>query len=409
MKILIVSYYPQPSVGGIWTYVSKLVNRLRSLNHEVSILSMNLKTYNYRIHDRIEELTEQSAFSSSEILKAYPDYNPDSFIFQTEVYRYSLYNAARYYGLEDYDVIYAQDVMSAGVIGRIKPSKVPMVMSAHGYLLGEILFYLKSKFPNASDETLQKTEVYNFFQSLEKLGYYYCDMIHSQSLWMRELIVNGSQVPEEKVVLFPYGVDTSSILETFGTSEKLDTGGKKIIIFTGRLVTLKGVNTLISALGMLVKERQDWECWILGDGEEKTNLEQQCSNLGITSSVKFFGNVKNVFPYLKSADIFVLPGLQDTQPHSVMEAQLAGLPVIVSDATGLPEMVQHQINGFIFRAHNIEALKIQLHFLLDDAKKRREFGEQSIRWALNKWDYNLMAENVLTMFTQAISKSQFNS
>ncbi|SIC54656.1 sugar transferase, PEP-CTERM/EpsH1 system associated [Mycobacteroides abscessus subsp. abscessus] len=129
---------------------------------------------------------------------------------------------------------------------------------------------------------------------------------------------------------------------------------------------------------MLVKERQDWECWILGDGEEKTNLEQQCSNLGITSSVKFFGNVKNVFPYLKSADIFVLPGLQDTQPHSVMEAQLA-------------------------------ALKIQLHFLLDDAKKRREFGEQSIRWALNKWDYNLMAENVLTMFTQAISKSQFNS
>ncbi|WP_035401290.1 MULTISPECIES: glycosyltransferase family 4 protein [Bacillus] len=409
MKILIVSYYPQPSVGGIWTYVSKLVNRLRSLNHEVSILSMNLKTYNYRIHDRIEELTEQSAFSSSEILKAYPDYNPDSFIFQTEVYRYSLYNAARYYGLEDYDVIYAQDVMSAGVIGRIKPSKVPMVMSAHGYLLGEILFYLKSKFPNASDETLQKTEVYNFFQSLEKLGYYYCDMIHSQSQWMRELIVNGSQVPEEKVVLFPYGVDTSSILETFGTSEKLDTGGKKIIIFTGRLVTLKGVNTLISALGMLVKERQDWECWILGDGEEKTNLEQQCSNLGITSSVKFFGNVKNVFPYLKSADIFVLPGLQDTQPHSVMEAQLAGLPVIVSDATGLPEMVQHQINGFIFRAHNIEALKIQLHFLLDDAKKRREFGEQSIRWALNKWDYNLMAENVLTMFTQAISKSQFNS
>ncbi|AGX03974.1 hypothetical protein B14911_09177 [Bacillus sp. NRRL B-14911] len=370
---------------------------------------MNLKTYNYRIHDRIEELTEQSAFSSSEILKAYPDYNPDSFIFQTEVYRYSLYNAARYYGLEDYDVIYAQDVMSAGVIGRIKPSKVPMVMSAHGYLLGEILFYLKSKFPNASDETLQKTEVYNFFQSLEKLGYYYCDMIHSQSQWMRELIVNGSQVPEEKVVLFPYGVDTSSILETFGTSEKLDTGGKKIIIFTGRLVTLKGVNTLISALGMLVKERQDWECWILGDGEEKTNLEQQCSNLGITSSVKFFGNVKNVFPYLKSADIFVLPGLQDTQPHSVMEAQLAGLPVIVSDATGLPEMVQHQINGFIFRAHNIEALKIQLHFLLDDAKKRREFGEQSIRWALNKWDYNLMAENVLTMFTQAISKSQFNS
>ncbi len=409
MKILIVSYYPQPSVGGIWTYVSKLVNRLRSLNHEVSILSMNLKTYNYRIHDRIEELTEQSAFSSSEILKAYPDYNPDSFIFQTEVYRYSLYNAARYYGLEDYDVIYAQDVMSAGVIGRIKPSKVPMVMSAHGYLLGEILFYLKSKFPNASDETLQKTEVYNFFQSLEKLGYYYCDMIHSQSQWMRELIVNGSQVPEEKVVLFPYGIDTSSILETFGTSEKLDTGGKKIIIFTGRLVTLKGVNTLISALGMLVKERQDWECWILGDGEEKTNLEEQCSNLGITSSVKFFGNVKNVFPYLKSADIFVLPGLQDTQPHSVMEAQLAGLPVIVSDATGLPEMVQHQINGFIFRAHNIEALKIQLHFLLDDAKKRREFGEQSIRWALNKWDYNLMAENVLTMFTQAISKSQFNS
>jgi glycosyltransferase involved in cell wall biosynthesis len=405
MKILMTSYYPLPFPGGIWTFVSMLKGRLEAKGHSVTILSLNQETLNYRILGRPEELTHKnvSAAITSKVQKAYPGHSPYGFIFQTEVSRSFLELAALRYGLTDYDVIYAQDAMSAGVIGRIKPRGVPLVMSAHGYLSGEIFHYLKSLRPGDSDQEILQTEEYNFFHNLERLGYNSSDLIHSQSQWMSGLMINAAQVPPEKVMLFPYGMDTQNFINSLQSNGKLGTNGKKIILFTGRLVPLKGVHSLILALGRLYQERQDWECWILGDGGIKAELEQECSRLGIAHSVKFFGTVGNVITYLNSADIFVLPGLQDTQPHSVMEAQLAGLPVIVSDAAGLPEMVQHDVNGLIFPANNIEALLLQIRILLGNDQKRIEMGQSSLEWAKTKWSYDVLVGNILSLFKKAIA------
>lgn len=405
MKILITSFYPLPYPGGIWTFVSKLKERLESMGHSITILSLNQDTLNYRILGQPEELTEQqvSAGLYEKVKRAYPQQNTGSYIFQTEISRGFLELAALHYGLDGYDVIYAQDAMSAGVISRIKPRGVPLVMSAHGYLSGEIFHYLKSLRPGAPDQELLQTDVYNFFHNLERLGYNSSDLIHSQSEWMNRLIIDGSQVPAEKVMQFPYGMETDSFIRAIQGSGKLNKRGKKVILFTGRLVTLKGLHSLIPALGKLSRERQDWECWILGEGSIRAELEQACRKFGIDGSVRFFGTVENVLPYLNSADIFVLPGLQDTQPHSVMEAQLAGLPVIVSDAAGLPEMVQHQVNGMIFPAGNSEVLFMQLRSLLQHDKKRLMMGVSALHWAKAKWSYDSLVTNILSMFNRAIA------
>ncbi len=404
MKILIASFYPLPYPGGIWTFVSKLKERLESMGHSITILSLNQDTLNYRIFGRAEELTKESVSENlrTKVKKAFPGYNNGSFIFETEVSRGFLELAGLHYGLEGYDVIYAQDAMSAGVIGRIKPPGVPLVMSAHGYLSGEIYHYMKSQQPASPDQEILQTDVYKYFNNLEKLGYNSSDLVHSQSEWMKGLIIQGSHVPPEKVVLYPYGLETGSFEQALQASGKLNKNGKKIILFTGRLVTLKGLHTLIPALAKLYKERQDWECWILGEGGIRGELEQACRNFGIAGSVLFFGTVENVLPYLNSGDIFVLPGLQDTQPHSVMEAQLAGLPVIVSDAAGLPEMVHNQVNGMIFPAGNSEALLMQLRSLLQHDNKRLLMGQNALQWARTRWSYDALVTNILSMFNRAI-------
>ncbi|MGD6854413.1 glycosyltransferase family 4 protein [Bacillus infantis] len=405
MKILITSFYPLPYPGGIWSFVSKLKQRLESMGHIITILSLNQDTLNYRILGRPEELTEKhvSGGLHEKVKKAYPGYQTGSYIFQTEVSRGFLESAALHYGLAGYDIIYAQDAMSAGVIGKIKPPGVPLVMSAHGYLSGEIFYNLKSLRPGAADLELRQSDVYNYFHKLERLGYNSSDLIHSQSEWMKGLIINGCQVPADKVLLFPYGMETDSFLREIQGSGKLNKKGKKIILFTGRLVTLKGLHTLLPALGKLYKERQDWECWILGEGGIRAELEQACRNFGIAGSVLFFGTVENVLPYLNSADIFVLPGLQDTQPHSVMEAQLAGLPAIVSDAAGLPEMVHNQVNGMIFPAGNSEALLMQLRSLIQNDGKRAVMGQNALQWARTRWSYDALVTNILSMFNRAIA------
>jgi glycosyltransferase involved in cell wall biosynthesis len=132
----------------------------------------------------------------------------------------------------------------------------------------------------------------------------------------------------------------------------------------GRLDYVKGIHHLIDALELLKSDRNDWECWILGEERLKSELQAQSRRLSLTNDVKFLGLTDKVKPFLSQADIFVFSGLQDTQPHSVMEAQLRGVPVIVSDAAGLPEMVINGDNGLIAEAGNSTQLYLHIKYLL---------------------------------------------
>jgi glycosyltransferase involved in cell wall biosynthesis len=127
--------------------------------------------------------------------------------------------------------------------------------------------------------------------------------------------------------------------------------------------------------------------------------------MGLEGDVKFLGVSDNVPDFLRQADIFVLPGLQDTQPHSVMEAQLSGVPVIVSDAAGLPEMVINGGNGLIAAAGNSHQLFLHLNYLLDNPDIRTQFANRAKEWAQDRWSMDKMVNNFVALYNHAISSS----
>ncbi|WP_312876236.1 glycosyltransferase [Paenibacillus alginolyticus] len=119
------------------------------------------------------------------------------------------------------------------------------------------------------------------------------------------------------------------------------------------------------------KNRNDWVCWIVGDGSKKIDLQSQCIELGLEYDVLFWGNRNDIPTLLSKSNIFVLPSLLDNQPLSIIEAQITGKPVIVSNAGGLPEMVKHGLTGVVSLAGDPQALCTLIHYLMEYESYRK--------------------------------------
>jgi glycosyltransferase involved in cell wall biosynthesis len=406
MKILLATVYPLPGGGGIWTFVSNLRAEFERKGHTVDILSTDEKSTKVRILNSSMEvkLDQYQEAVSLKLQKAYPNLLPISFIYFWEKHRYLFEAAVSDLSLESYDIIHAQDITAALALSAVKPAGVPLVTSVNGYFSGEIFFHWKSLHPNKTNEQLWNTPELVYCQEFECQGCQASDKLHAASNWLTGLLSGEYGVPLPKIHTFPYGIDLEKMQKKGPGAPAKKKGDKKIILCMGRLVYLKGIQHLIGALSHLYKERKDWECWILGEGDMGESLKKQCQELGIRDKVKFRGFVKDVLPLLKQADILVHPSLQETLPHTVIEAQAAGIPVIVSDAAAMPEMVIHGETGLVFPHGNSHALYKQISTLLKSPQMREELKTKALERGKQYWDSGGMIANMENFYREAIQE-----
>jgi glycosyltransferase involved in cell wall biosynthesis len=145
------------------------------------------------------------------------------------------------------------------------------------------------------------------------------------------------------------GVDTSEIDSTTDIAEQLQTWhgeGVFIIGYIGRLVLGKGLDVLIKAVSRI--HSINWRLAIVGDGEQRTELEALAQNMGIGNRVKFFGFQEKRLSFLRGFDVFVLPSRSEGIPRSLMEAMATGIPAIASDIPGCRNLVHDGHSGLLF-------------------------------------------------------------
>jgi glycosyltransferase involved in cell wall biosynthesis len=170
---------------------------------------------------------------------------------------------------------------------------------------------------------------------------------------------------------------------------------ERSILFVGRLVERKGVNHVIRALGS-VRERTPARVVVIGDGPERTRLEQLARDVGVAAHVDFRGRVSDeeLRQAYAAADVFVLPSVlddrQDTEGLGVvlLEAMNYSVPVIASDIGGITDIVQHERTGLLVPPGDEGALADALvRVLLDRAAASRlaEGGHRLLRESFS-WD-----------------------
>lgn len=165
-----------------------------------------------------------------------------------------------------------------------------------------------------------------------------------------------------------------------------------VIGTAGRLAEIKRYDRLISAFAALKATRPDLTLVFVGDGPMRSELEAQAASLGLADWVRFAGYQSDPRPYLQAMDIFALTSRSEGMPLSVLEAWASGLPVVVPDVGGLPDMVADGETGLLVDASDGPALVAAFRRLIDDPALAGRIGQAGRTLALDAYDVRSMAE-----------------
>lgn len=147
-----------------------------------------------------------------------------------------------------------------------------------------------------------------------------------------------------------------------------------VIGTVGQLTARKGVQHLLQAVATLKAEGRPVTCLILGEGPQRGELEALAGQLGIAERLRFVGFQPVPLAWVRAMDVCVLCSSKEGLPRVVLEAMLAGKPVVGSDVTGTRELIVHEETGILYHYGDVPALTAALRRLLSDAALRQAMG-----------------------------------
>ncbi|HMB26306.1 MAG TPA: glycosyltransferase [Patescibacteria group bacterium] len=216
---------------------------------------------------------------------------------------------------------------------------------------------------------------------------------------IRDYLIKVEKVSLEKVKVIYNGLDISKF---YISDPDLFTSGKLRIGSVGRLNKEKGHKHLIRACRLI--KNNNWELTLVGDGPLRGELEESVKALGIEEKVKFTGNVSDVRPYLEKMDIFVLPSVTEGLSLAVLEAALSGRIIVATKVGGVPEIVEHEQTGLLFKPKNIEQLVSHINWVDEHRYQSEKMALKLQAEAKEKFDINKIIKKYEDLYENLAGK-----
>lgn len=164
----------------------------------------------------------------------------------------------------------------------------------------------------------------------------------------------------------------------------------------GRLVPEKNYPLLLDAFAQVAREQPVARLVIVGDGPEREPLVAHSQRLGITAQTRFLGHVPthDVLNILPALDVFVLASRTEGLPIALVEAMMAGLPVVATAVDGICEVIRHGQTGWLVPSGDAQALARTLLTVLSDPASTQQVAdrghaEASIRFSARRYTQEL--------------------
>lgn len=181
------------------------------------------------------------------------------------------------------------------------------------------------------------------------------DKVIAISNSVKNSLISYFKINEKKIIVLYNGVD----VKNFYLKRKKENRENKVLelIYVGRLIQEKGVQTIIKALSLLPSDFK-YRFRIIGDGPYREILEKLVMNYGLMNRIQFLGKQKNVVEYLWKSDIFIhMPIWKEGFGITIVEAMAAGLICICARQGAIPEIITDKENGFLVEKNNYINLK----------------------------------------------------
>ncbi len=189
------------------------------------------------------------------------------------------------------------------------------------------------------------------------------------SLAEAEILTGSYGIPADRVTVILNGVD-----QEFCQSPRGAPSGPPMILSVGRLEPAKDQNTLIEAFRLVAADHPEAQLWLVGNGSRRENLISQAARYDLAGRVQVFAGRPNLRPLFQEASVFALSSWEEGLPNVVLEAMVAGLPVVATRVGGLPEVVRPGRTGWLVPPGDVPALAAALSHLLSDPATSQAFG-----------------------------------
>ncbi len=214
----------------------------------------------------------------------------------------------------------------------------------------------------------------------------------------------GEQL-EDKLHLVYHGIDVNNYTPPSVKPQR----ARPLLLSIGRLVEKKGFPHLLNACRRLKGLGYDFECQIVGEGPLHQELQELIVQLGLEDRVTLCGAIPHemVIEKYKQAILFVLPcvmaedGDRDGIPNVLIESMAMKLPVVSTYLSGIPELVEDNVNGLLVSPGDEEALTQALADLIDNAAWRTELGEAGRQTVLQGFDVERNVRRMFELFVRA--------
>lgn len=268
--------------------------------------------------------------------------------------------------LKNYDIVHAHWIIPQGIIQSL--FKKPYMLTGHG---GDVLELNSGIFFALKRRALKKA---------------------------RRITVVSSRLKEkletlyhiEDIAIQSMGCDTSKFSPQKRVENYFNQNEKKVILFVGRFVKIKGIEYLIKAMDGI-----EAKLIIVGKGPQEEALKEKAAPYGEKIMFMEAQNHNELSVIYSSSDIFVIPsitlpgGVTEGTPTVLIEAMASGIPVIGTRTGGIPEIIEDGINGYLVEERDVALISNRIIDLINDDAKRKRLSKQA-QLTAEKYDYKVI-------------------
>jgi glycosyltransferase involved in cell wall biosynthesis len=178
--------------------------------------------------------------------------------------------------------------------------------------------------------------------AIEREGMETADKIIAVSNYTRQTIIDKYFIPPEKIITVYNAVEHETQLNEYGFKKGIN---EKVVTFLGRITMQKGPEYFVEAAYLLLKRMKNVRFVMAGSGDKMNEMIDRVAQLGMADKFHFTGFLKgnDVYRMFKMTDVFVMPSVSEPFGIVPLEAMQANVPVIISNQSGVSEILKHAI------------------------------------------------------------------
>jgi glycosyltransferase involved in cell wall biosynthesis len=234
-----------------------------------------------------------------------------------------------------------------------------------------------------------------FYYWAEKFTALFKDKLICVSEFDYQVALKNKIAPTEKLITIHNGLAPINLLSKLEAKNLINArcalrDTRCAIVSIGNLYKTKGFEYLIPAGKILTEQKIDWQIIIIGEGEEKDNLQKKINELGLTEKIILAGRIDNAAQLLPAFDVYVCSSVKEGLSYTIIEAMQAGLPIVATTVGGNPELITDGQTGILVTAQNPPAIASAIIKILNNNQLKNSLGEQAKQKALSEFSLNAM-------------------